>query len=380
MKKIFFFVAFFLSFAQIAFAATIFTSDSSGNLKTSFYSNETVYLAPSAVNVTTNSTSVRIYIVQDSNNWVNQTNLTDASGAYKTYSTNASGYLNATNLIWPPTLVAGNYDVVVDVNANGVYDSGIDFVFNSSTYGFQVVPAPGPALTIFAGENNTASHTYTIPSTNPENVMMQIKITSGIYESVKINTLSLVANGTGDDSKGITIVKLILDSDNDGRYDSGETLLAFDKYAHDNGVVQLSISNGHTLTANTTVYFLVVYTMSNTSSNGQTYNFQVASLSAVGATTGTNSRISGLPINSAIKTISMSAITTSSTTTTTSATTTTTVLSSTTTTSTTTITQNQPNYFWTYIAIGISVAVIVVVAVLYYKASREFKYEYKPQQ
>jgi len=376
MKKIFFFIVFFLFFAQIAFATDIFTSDSSGNSKNSFYANETVYLAPSTTNITTNRTSVRIYIMQDSTSWNNQTNLTDASGGFKGITTNDTGYINTTSIIWPPTTTAGNYDVIIDVNSNGVYDQGIDFIDSTSAIGFQIFPVPAPSLTVAAGENNTVNHTYSFLPNNTDNVMLQIKITAGIYENVKINSLSLVATGTGDDSKGISIVKFILDADNDGLYDQGEQLFAFDKYLHDDGVVQLTISNGYFLTANTTVYFLVIYTMSNNTSNNQTYNFQVASVSAVGAITGATTKINGLPIYSVTKTIS-----TASATTTTTSTTTTQISSITNATFTTTTTNEIPsNYMWVYIAATISVTVIFLFVILYLRASRPTKYEYKPQQ
>jgi hypothetical protein len=375
MKKIFFFLAFFLSFAQTVFAAPIFTSDINGTQKTSFYTNETVYLAPSTANITTNSTSVRIYIMQDSTTWSNQTNLTDLSGGgYKTFTTNDTGYLNKTNIIWPATLVVANYDVIADTNTNGVYDQGIDFIYDTSAIGFQVIPIPGASITVSVGENSTANHTYTIPSNNTENAMLQLKITSGSYENTKINTLGIVATGTGDDSKGITIVKLILDEDNDGVYDQGEQLLAFGQYIHDDGVIQLSIPNGYTLHVNTTVYFLVVYTMSNSSLNGETYSFQVASLTGTGVTSETNAKVALPLIYSATTTISASL----GSTTTTTSTITTSVSSSIITTTSTTTNQNLPNFMWIYIAAAISVTIVFLFVILYIRASRTTKYEYKP--
>lgn len=382
MKKLFFFIAFFFSFAQAVFAATIFTSDSSGALKTSFYTNETVYLAPSTANITTNSTSVRIYIMQDSNSWSNQTNLTDLSGGYKTFTTNDTGYLNKTNIIWPATLTVGNYDVIADANSNGVYDQGIDFIYDTAAIGFQVIPLLGPSLTVSVGENSTANHIYTIPSNNTDNAMLQLKISVGSFENIKLNSLSLIANGTGDDSKGISYVKLLLDANNNGIYDSTDNLLAGSKFIHDNGIVQLDIPNGYVIGTNTTSYFLIIYSMSNTSLDGDRYSFSVASVSAVGATSGTNAKASlSSVINSAIKTISVTAVTTTSTTTTISSITSSSVTGSSVTTSSV-ATTSSGNFLWFYIAAAVSGTVVIFFVVFYLRAKKPspYQYEYKPPQ
>lgn len=377
MKKILFFLAFFFSFAQIVLAANIFTSDSSGTQKTIFYTNETVYLAPTAINVTTNSTTVRVYVMQAATTWNNQTNLTHVSGTYKVFTTNSSGYLITTNIIWPATLTVGNYDVVIDVNSNGVYDKNIDFVFDSSGVGFQVIAVPGPTLTISVGENSTANHTYTNQSNSTENVMLQIKASAGSFENVRLNDISLIAIGSGDDTTGISMVKLILDANNDGKYNSSEIVLGAGKFIRDNGFLDISVINpqtGYAVPANSTVYFLVVYTMTNKSLNGDTYYFQLASATATGASSGTSAKITGLPIYSAVKTISLASATNATTT----STTTSSAIQTTTTSLSTNKNENQPRFFWIYLAAGVSAAVIIFFVILYLRASRPYQYEFKP--
>ena len=57
-------------------------------------------------------------------------------------SSDASGNIQAT-LVWSWPLVPGKYDIVVDVNDNGVYDAGIDAIDDSDiqvTAGFFVIP------------------------------------------------------------------------------------------------------------------------------------------------------------------------------------------------------------------------------------------------
>jgi len=379
MKKILFFIAFFATIAQAVFAANVFTSLANGTIMQSFYTNETVYLAPTAVNITTNSTSVRVYIVNDSNSWTNQTNLTDVSGGYKSFTTNSSGFLTTANSLWAPANTVGNYDVVIDVNSNGVYDQGIDFVFDSSTTGFVVLPIPAPTLTVAIGENNTANHVYSIPSNNTEVIMLQMKMSAGTYENVNLTSLSLIASGSGDDSKGISVVEFIADLNGNGVYDSGENLLAGTKYLRDNGALQLDIPGGYVIPANTTSYFLIIYKMTNSSLNGDMYSFQLASVSGQGATSGTAAKVSGYPLNSVVTTVSLAGAT--STTTTSSITTTATATTSSTTSSTLGSIGSSSNFFWVYVAGGVSAVLIILFVVLYLRASRPpVQYEFKPPQ
>jgi len=380
MRKFFLILAFFLSFGQIVFASAIFTSDINGTLKTQFYPNETVYLAPSTINITTNSTIASVYVMYDSNTWVNQTNLIDVTGSgYKNFTTNSTGWLNNTNAIWASSQRTGNYDVVVDVNQNGIYDQGIDFVFEASTTGFQIVALPTPSLTVGLGENSTGNHNFTVPSSNNDNVMMQVKMTAGDFEDVKIKSLSLIANGTGDDSKGISAIKIILDSNSDGQYNPTETLIGSGKYLRDNGIAQVNIYDGYNIPLNNTAYFLIVYTMSNSSSNGDSYYFNLVSVEVIGVTDMLAAKVSGTPIKSAIKTISAATITT-----TTSSVITTTAaaqnVTNETTTSTTTTGQSLPKYFWIYIAVGVSVTVIIFFLVFWLRTTHGVQNEYKPPQ
>ena len=64
------------------------------------------------------------------------------SGTVITVSSDAIGDIPAT-LVWGDPLVVGKYDIVVDVNGNGMYDEGIDALDDSDievTAGFNVIP------------------------------------------------------------------------------------------------------------------------------------------------------------------------------------------------------------------------------------------------
>lgn len=367
MKKFLLFIGiiFFTIFTHSVNAQSIVSCNATSSEINTFYANETVYVN-SSTNITVTATQVDIYIVSDSNSWTNGTNLADVSGGKKTNTTNSSGYLELMR-IWSPTLTVGKYDIVVDTDRNGMYNSTVDYVDSLTATGFEVTPVPVPTLALALGPNNPSSHNWDLGNTS-YNTMLQLKLTAGSVEDVRITSIALSASGTGDDKNGISIIRLVLDNNN-GVYDQGEILLSYGQYVRDDGIVMLNIENGYVIQTSHAVYMIVVYTMTDSSSNGDTYSFQVASVSATGATSGTQVTPTGFPINSATKTIVATGATTTTilgTTTTTISTTTTTTLPATTTTSTTPTFQ-LPSFEsdWIYIAAAIPAAVIAVLTVFF---------------
>jgi hypothetical protein len=368
-------IIFFTLFVNSAQAQQILSCNASGSEVNTFYTNDTVYVT-STGNITADNQTVDIYVIYD-DYWI-YTTLTDVSSEGKeTITTNATGYMNVTK-IWSPTLAVGKYDIVIDVNRNGMYDSGVDLVDNTTITGFEVLAIPVPSLSVELGPNSPLNHNWNLGN-DSYNTMLQLKLTAGSVEDVKINSIALSAGGTGDDKNGISVVYLFLDENGNGIYDEGENWLSFGRYNRDNGVLMFNIENGYVISQQQTVYMLVAYKMSNSSSNGDTYNFQIASISVAGATSGNQITPTGLPIASATKTIVAE-----STTTTTSTTTSTTTLPTTTTTTlslTEKITEKiklpdlGPNWIYIVLAAGlIPVAIIAIILLIAFLRRRQ-----KPQ-
>ncbi|MBI4010137.1 MAG: hypothetical protein HY361_03005 [Candidatus Aenigmarchaeota archaeon] len=293
---LFIFLITFLSLTT-AVNATVFASDSSGNEKNVFYSNETVYINANE-SVASGSASVRVYVVANNDSWDNGTILT-AVIPYITVSTNSNGNL-ALTLVWSPDTTAGSYDLVVDANNDGVYNKSIDFVDNETALGFQILTAPKPTLTFALGEKNPANHNWN--STNgSQDVMVQLKITASAQDII-LSSMDLIASGSGDDQRGISTIRVLADSNSNGDIDDADNLIAFGKFLVDNGVYGASIQNGYTIKENKAVYLIVTYSMSSSVVDNETFNFQVISASAVGVA-GTKAVITGLPLVSSTKTI-----------------------------------------------------------------------------
>jgi hypothetical protein len=161
------------------------------------------------------------------------------------------------------------------------------------------------SLSASPGPNTPSDHRrYYDPTAPPYNEMLQLELTAGSAEAVRIDSITLVASGTGNDSTGITPVLLVHDADGDGLYDTGETILATGTYPVDNGTLVLTIAGGHIIAAGTTDYLLVVYDINWAAVRcGDTFTFQVTAISATGVNSGQSIAVAGLPIQACIKTI-----------------------------------------------------------------------------
>jgi hypothetical protein len=347
-------------------AFTITSCSIEGNETNIFYANDTVYVE-SVSNITPITAPVDIYIINDVNTyWIEGMVLVDVSTGKRTIATNSSGYLEISK-IWSPILIPGYYDIVVDANRDGMYNTSIDFIDNSTATGFEVLAIPAPTLDFSVGSNSPTDHTWNL-NYSGYNTMLQLKLTAGPVEDVKINSIYLSASGTGNDKTGIRVAHLILDDNGNGIYDQDEKILSFGQYLKDDGILAFNIENGYNIPINRTVYMIIVYSMTNSNSSNGTYSFQISSISAAGAYTEKQVTMAGFPISSARKTVR--AATTTETTTTVSTSTSSETTITTTTIPTTTTTSVLPSFFkskWFYIVliafliIGIVTFVIIFI-------------------
>jgi hypothetical protein len=115
-----------------AFATYVWSTDSGGNLKSTFGLTDYVYIRGQSFPA---DTSVTIYLIPDGADTLPANAIANAPA-----TTNSTGGLPVT-LIWSPSLTLGEYDIWVDVNKNGVFDDAD--VWNSQAigiYAFNVIP------------------------------------------------------------------------------------------------------------------------------------------------------------------------------------------------------------------------------------------------
>lgn len=119
---------------------TIESCDSAGSKKDTFHLAEDVYVTGRGYSP---SATYDIYVVEDVVAWTDGMTIPSrVSGTATSVFSDASGAISAT-LVWSDPLVIGKYDIVVDVDSDGVYDEGTDALDDSDievTAGFNVIP------------------------------------------------------------------------------------------------------------------------------------------------------------------------------------------------------------------------------------------------
>lgn len=300
--------AFFAVFALSAPAVmagnlngAVWAMNSSGLEDDSFWDNETIYIG--ARNITLVSQYVRVYIVNNTGSLSNGTVLTDDSTGFKEFVTNSTGDLPMVAL-WDVPRV-GNFDIVVDIGRDGNFTSEADYMDSASATGFSVSLAPRPVLYVSKGENDTDGHNVDI-SADKTLIMMQLKLEPAAG-SIRIDSLSLTAMGSGDEVGDIAYVTLVDDRDTDGAYTTEDRLLAYSNYFIDNGIVMLEIQDGKTI--NNVSYMLIVYELKDPA-NEDTFSFDIVNIHAEAAATGESTDVYTLPIKSGLFTITGSSVTT----------------------------------------------------------------------
>jgi hypothetical protein len=162
------------------------------------------------------------------------------------------------------------------------------------------------ALTLSVGSNNPPAHT--ISSDEQDLEMFQLKLAANSTEDIKITAISFNTSGTANEAADLDSVKLYVDVNNNGNFDSafdtqiGSTVTAFT----DNGLITFS-GLSDTVAASTTKNMLVVYYLNGTAANDETFRISVNDASQVTAQgiTSTNTIYpTGTPVNGNTMTVS----------------------------------------------------------------------------
>jgi len=307
------FLLFFIMLSAPVYSADIvYACNSTEDLKETFYTNESVYVVG---NVSVTNQEVYIYIVNHKSSWTNGTSIISLSLGYTVVTSNSTGWLPI-SLLWE-TPDAGSYDIVADVNKDGIYNDSIDVVDNKTIAGFVVYESPKPTLAVVRGDQHPPDHDFDLESGDDQNVMMQINISASEVEDIIIKSTAITASGTGDDKEDIKVAYFIYDLNDDGNYTSGDIMLGYSVYTRDDGAIFFDLHDGFLLEAGESRAFMITYNMDKTGSVDDTYKLDLVSLSGIGRYSSDPAVISGLPIGSAVKTISKEASITTTTTTTT---------------------------------------------------------------
>jgi len=220
----------------------IWSSDFLGVPKDVFPPSETVY-----VTVTATGKNVTLYVVVDQTTWKDGDPLVDVSDGAETLTLNPSPGTQ-TIQIWAQTPTAGNYDIIMDVNNNGVYDAGTDLIDSELLTGFVVTASPLSQLptTIWSSDNlgnpkdffATDETVYVTVTATGQQVTLYIVADKTVWNNCDIlNDVSDGAETLTLDSRGNQTIQIwasplaegiydiVMDVNNNGIYDAGLDLI-----------------------------------------------------------------------------------------------------------------------------------------------------------
>jgi hypothetical protein len=130
--------------------------DSDGIQTDVFNLSETMYVVGNGYSPLKNYV---LHIVEDVNSWMDE--MVIPSRVLGTVTTVSSNSLGNIMVIagWDPTLNLGKFDIVVDVDNNGIYNMRVDALDDNDvddTAGFTVIPAPEPPIASFSESTHVA--------------------------------------------------------------------------------------------------------------------------------------------------------------------------------------------------------------------------------
>jgi hypothetical protein len=110
-----------------------------GGQKDVFYQGDNMYVTGGFFA----SGTFEIYIVNDLETWIDGMAIPSrVSGTETTISSNLEGHIPPTN-VWGNLETVGKYDIIIDVNDNGIYDVGVDALDDGDievTAGVEIIP------------------------------------------------------------------------------------------------------------------------------------------------------------------------------------------------------------------------------------------------
>jgi len=113
--------------------------------------------------------------------------------------------------------------------------------------------------------------------------VIQLEFEADVLEDVMINSLTLHASGTANDTADISQVRLYKDADNDGEVSSGDTELSSNSFASDNGTAAFSVA-GFVVPAGQKANMLVSIDIPATALNSSSFQTYIDSNIEIGAT------------------------------------------------------------------------------------------------
>lgn len=291
-----------LGYATVNALSTIAAVDFNGTTQSNFTEGDAIYMDGQCTDAEDNL--VDVYVVPNNSSWLGGEPLIDVRGAPQPEAALDPVGNFALTQVWGSAVV-GEYDLVIDVWRNAIYDSAVDCIDSANSVGFTVDAAVAVGSgSVSKGSNDPGDHEWGV-GTDPNNVMLQLELSVDNSEDVDVQSVSLSAGGTGDDRRAVNVVRIYEDEDADGLYNSDPDLWGSGTFPTDSGNTTINVSE--TIAAGTSKTIIVVYEMGpqNYFQDGDTFEVSVTDVEATGVDSSQDVSFSGLPKGSGTKTVSL---------------------------------------------------------------------------
>ena len=282
-----FFISIILLGVVVAQTTNPWSSNPTGAEKNEFTNLQDVYLKSTALCAP--NTKADVYVVTDKQQWSVGDLLIDVRTSGFQTTDLLDGKIPLKKIWSNPS--SGSYDIIVDCNSNGQYDLYVDQVDSISAVGFKVTAVAGKGKAALSErEIKDDAWMYDSEESNLDNDMFEITLSSE-GENIDLKNITIQAGGTGNDTE---IAKI-------GIYVDGSLIgSAEPAYLEDDGITMIlpSIVIEEANPKN----LLIVYSMKETTPEGN-YKLSVTSVYGEGLSSGKSIQFSGLPLNSATKTV-----------------------------------------------------------------------------
>ena len=295
MRKLFGFVLFFMIAVLVSVVlvqASIQSTKNSYLTTQPVYARSTTLLCPGLPQ----GENLDLYIVENKDIWIGDEVLSDV----RDFSQEVPNSVFSYKQIWE-TPEEGDYDIVVDCNADGKYNYLLEPIDSFDSVGFRVSFEKGSA-SAFIGQKDVGNHSWQYDPEEPDliNEMLQLSVLA-VGEDIRLENITIQAQGLGNDTE-IDKLEIYIDENNNGRLDVNDVMIGDSQpaYAEDNA--ETSILLDYVLTKNLTENLLIVYIMKETVLEGE-FSLNVKSIYGEGTESGEIIKFSGFPVSSGLKTV-----------------------------------------------------------------------------
>ena len=282
-------------FSLVSAATNPWSASASGAQKNEFTNLQDIYIK--STSLCEPNTEVNLYVIEDKDSWDGGEVLIDIRNEGFQQIILDAGKISLTK-IWENPF-PGNYDLVVDCNENGEYDSFIDKVDDFSEIGFTVNAIVGKASATL-GEKDVENHSWAYDPEDPNllNVMMQLNLAI-VGEDLELEDIVIQALGTGNSSE-IRSIEIYFDENDNGLLEEEILITSIDSpfSEGDEATLDLDLIIIDREEAN----ILITYVMKETTPEGE-YSFNVKSVSGTGSVSQESVTFIGLPLRSKTKTV-----------------------------------------------------------------------------